>query len=170
MPKISDFAARALLCAALAAPAVTAAPSLAAANAANESNSELKCLADTLYFEARGEPTKGQQAVAEVILNRRDSGKFPGTICGVVKQGSGKGCQFSYNCGGRQRAIREQGAYARVYKVAMAALQGAPRNLTNGATYFHTTAVRPSWSKRFARTTKIGRHIFYTDGRRVASN
>lgn len=138
--------------------------------AAASSASELKCLADTLYFEARGEPVDGQKAVAEVILNRRDSGKFPSTICGVVKQGSSKGCQFSYNCGGKTRAIREKAAYARIHKIAEAALSGAPRDLTNGATYFHTTAVKPSWSRKFTRTTKIGRHIFYSDGRRLASN
>lgn len=138
--------------------------------AAAESGSELKCLADTLYFEARGESVAGQKAVAEVILNRRDSGKFPSTICGVVKQGSNKGCQFSYNCGGKSRAIREKAAYARIHKIAQAALAGAPRDLTNGATYFHTTGVRPSWSRKFTRTTKIGRHIFYSEGRRLASN
>lgn len=138
--------------------------------AAASSASELKCLADTLYFEARGEPVDGQKAVAEVILNRRDSGKFPSTICGVVKQGSNKGCQFSYNCGGKSRAIREKAAYARIHKIAQAALAGAPRDLTNGATYFHTTGVRPSWSRKFTRTTKIGRHIFYSEGRRLASN
>ena len=141
-------------------------PTPAAANSA----SELKCLADTLYFEARGESTSGQKAVAEVILNRRDSGQFPETVCGVVKQGSSKGCQFSYNCGGKTRAIREKAAYARVHKVAQAALAGAPRDLTNGATYFHTTAVSPSWSRKFTRTTKIGSHIFYSDNRRLASN
>lgn len=131
---------------------------------------ELKCLADTLYFEARGEPVQGQKAVAEVILNRRDSGKFPATVCGVVTQGSSKGCQFSYNCGGKARAIREKAAYARVHKIAEAALAGAPRDITDGATYFHATSVRPSWSRKFTRTAKIGRHIFYTEGRRVAAN
>lgn len=60
---------------------------------------------------------------------------------------------------------------ARARQIAADALAGAPRALTNGATYFHTTAVRPSWSKRFTRTTKIGSHIFYRrGGSRVASN
>lgn len=149
--------------------AFTAALTLATPAAAN-GDAELKCLAETLYFEARGEPVAGQKAVAEVILNRRDSGKFPSTVCGVVKQGSSKGCQFSYNCGGKTRAIREKAAYARIHKIAQAALAGAPRELTNGATYFHATSVRPSWSRKFTRTTKIGRHIFYSEGRRVASN
>lgn len=165
MSNISSFLVRAALCATMALPVAVSLPATAEA-----ASSELKCLADTLYFEARGESSSGQKAVAEVILNRRDSRKFPPTICGVVTQGSSKGCQFSYNCNGKQRAIREKGAYAKVARVAEAALGGAPRSLTNGATYFHTTGVRPSWSKRFARTAKIGRHIFYTEGRRVASN
>lgn len=130
---------------------------------------ELECLAKTLYFEARGEPVSGQKAVAEVIINRRDSGKFPATVCGVVRQGSSKGCQFSYNCG-KARAIREKGAYERVHKIAADALAGRSSNLTAGATYFHSTAVKPSWSRKFTRTAKIGRHIFYNDGRRLASN
>ena len=164
MPNISNVAVRATLCALMALPVTVSLPSIAQA-----SGGELKCLTDTLYFEARGESAAGQKAVAEVILNRRDSRKFPATVCGVVTQGSSKGCQFSYNCRGKQRAIREKGAYAKVARVAEAALGGAPRSLTNGATYFHTTGVRPSWSKRFARTAKIGRHIFYSEGRRVAS-
>ncbi|AXC49998.1 cell wall hydrolase [Paracoccus suum] len=147
-------------------------PDPASASPTNSSPAELKCLAEALYFEARGEPLAGQKAVAEVILNRRDSGRFPTSICGVVKQGGKGGCQFSYHCGGANRAIREKSAYMRVKRVAEAALAGSPRNLTGGATYFHTPAVRPSWSKRFTRTARIGRHIFYRPGKsqRVASN
>lgn len=142
----------------------------AAAGAVQINETELKCLAEALYFEARGEPTAGQRAVAEVILNRRDSAQFPGTVCAVVTQGGRGGCQFSYHCSGRSRAIRERAAYARVHQVAVAALSGAPRDLTGGATYFHTPAVSPSWSRRFVRTTQIGRHIFYRPHQRLASN
>ncbi len=138
------------------------------ARALKVSEAEMKCLADTLYFEARGESPKGQAAVAEVILNRVDSGRFPSTICGVVKQGSSAGCQFSYNCG-KPRPITDLAAYSRVQRVARAALTGA-RNLTDGATYFHTPQVRPSWSRRFVRTVQIDNHIFYRPGVRVASN
>ena len=123
----------------------------------------LACLAEALYFEARGEGRNGQRAVAEVILNRVDHPRFPKTVCGVVNQRG----QFTYNKNAR---IREKGTYARVQKVAMAALSGAPRTLTKGATYFHTPAVRPSWSRRFERTVRIGAHIFYRSDRRFASN
>lgn len=138
------------------------------AKALRVSDAELQCLADTLYFEARGESSRGQAAVAEVILNRVESGRFPNSICGVVKQGSSAGCQFSYNCG-KPRPITDRAAYARVQAVARAALV-SPRALTDGATYFHTPQVRPSWSRRFVKTVQIDNHIFYRPGLRVASN
>ncbi len=133
------------------------------ADAAQISQRDLECLSEALYFEARGEGAKGQRAVAEVILNRVDHPRFPKTVCGVVNQRG----QFTYNKNAR---IREKGTYARVQKVAMAALSGAPRTLTKGATYFHTPAVRPSWSRRFERTVRIGAHIFYRSDRRFAAN
>ncbi|MFV0387004.1 cell wall hydrolase [Paracoccus sp. (in: a-proteobacteria)] len=129
------------------------------------SNNDLNCLAEALYFEARGEGRKGQAAVAEVILNRVDSGRFPSTVCGVVNQPS----QFSYTIGGKKK-IRNQAVYDNVRQVAKVALAGAPRDLTGGATYFHTPAVSPKWSHRFQRTVRIGQHIFYRRGQRVASN
>ena len=170
MLKLPAFLARLATCLVFALPAIPAAITATPA-AASGSSSELTCLAEALYFEARGESLAGQKAVAEVILNRRDSGRFPTSVCGVVKQGGRGGCQFSYHCGGNSRAIREKGAFLRAKRVAEDALNGAPRNLTGGATYFHTPAVRPSWSKRFTRTTRIGSHIFYrAGGQRIASN
>lgn len=129
------------------------------------SAADLECLAEALYFEARGEGRQGQTAVAEVILNRVESKRFPSNICAVVNQPS----QFSYTIGGR-KAIRNKNAYQRVLTVAQEALDGMPRALTNGATYFHTTSVRPNWSHRFFRTATIGRHIFYSPNQRIASN
>ena len=133
---------------------------------------EFECLAEALYFEARGETVKGMFAVAEVILNRRDSRKFPNTVCGVVNQGTGKKyqCQFTYTCDGHAEVIAEPRAYDRVAKIARIMLDGARRPLTEGATYYHTKAVAPRWSRQFARTATIGVHHFYTPGRRVASN
>lgn len=124
-------------------------------------DAQFQCLAKALYFEARGEEVAGQAAVAEVILNRVDDPAFPGSICGVVQQSNGRGCQFSYICDGRADRISEKATYERVAKVARAMLDGAPRQLTAGATYFHTPAVRPTWSHRFTRTAQIGHHIFY---------
>ncbi|MCK4713561.1 MAG: cell wall hydrolase [Marinosulfonomonas sp.] len=122
------------------------------------------CLSEALYFEARGESVKGQFAVTEVILNRVTSGKFPNSVCGVVNQGTGGKryqCQFSYACDGHSDTIHDAAAYRNVGKVARAALDGAPRNLTVGATYYHTKAVSPRWSRVFTRTTSIGVHHFY---------
>lgn len=127
---------------------------------------DLNCLAEAIYHEARGESSRGQAAVAEVILNRVESRQFPSSVCGVVNQPS----QFSYTIGGR-KAIGNKAAYLRARDIARNALAGAPRVLTGGATYFHTPSVSPSWSRRFQRTVQIGRHIFYRPGgRQVASN
>lgn len=123
-------------------------------------DAQWECLTEALYFEARGESLDGQIAVAEVILNRVDSGLYPRTICGVVKQRGGGGCQFSYVCQGKVK-MREKRAADLAGRIARAMLDGAPRVLTDGATHFHTRAVKPSWSKRFARTAAIGAHLFY---------
>lgn len=127
---------------------------------------DLECLAEAIYFEARGESQQGQAAVAEVVLNRVDHRQFPSTVCGVVNQPA----QFSYTIGG-PKPIRNKSAYLRARDIAAKALTGAPRTLTGGATYFHTPAVRPAWARRFERTVKIGSHIFYrSGGQRIASN
>ena len=124
-------------------------------------DAQWECLKTALYFEARGESLKGQFAVAEVILNRVDSPRFPKTICGVVKQGGGGGCQFSYVCDGARDVMYESGAAARAARIARVMIDGAPRALTGGATYFHSRAVRPSWARRFPQTAAIGAHLFY---------
>jgi hypothetical protein len=135
-----------------------------------EGDAEFQCLATALYFEARGESLRGQVAVGEVILNRVEDANFPDTICGVVHQGNGNGCQFSYTCDGQADRIREPAAWEVSTKIARALLDGAPRALTDGATHFHTPAVRPDWSRRFERTASIGRHIFYRAPIRSAMN
>ncbi|WBU55471.1 cell wall hydrolase [Paracoccus sediminicola] len=167
MPKLPRKLAALVLSASLALPvAATADPATGPetlTQAGYGGADSLNCLTEALYFEARGEGRSGQRAVAEVILNRVDSGAFPNSVCGVVYQRG----QFSYKKGLR---MANAAAAARARQIAADALAGAPRSLTDGATYFHTTAVRPSWSHRFTRTTKIGSHIFYRNGRRVASN
>lgn len=134
--------------------------------------SEWQCLTEALYFEARGETVKGQFAVAEVILNRVDAAEFPDTVCGVVHQGTGKRyqCQFTFTCDGHPETIREPGAWTSVGKVARAMLAGAPRELTSGATHYHTSAVHPKWANQFPRTAVIGVHRFYRMPTRVSQN
>jgi spore germination cell wall hydrolase CwlJ-like protein len=137
-----------------------------------EGDAHWRCLAEALYFEARGETVKGQFAVAEVILNRVKSSRFPGSVCGVIQQGTGKRyqCQFTYTCDGVPEVIAEPKAYERVAKIARAVLDGAAGNLTGGATHYHTTAVRPSWARVYQHTASIGVHRFYRHTYRTASN
>jgi spore germination cell wall hydrolase CwlJ-like protein len=130
------------------------------------------CLSEALYFEARGETVKGQFAVAEVIMNRVKSGRFPDTLCGVIHQGTGQRyqCQFTYTCDGRAEVISEKEAFERVSKVARMTIDGRVPELTNGATHYHTTAVRPGWARVYTRTARIGDHLFYRHTWRSASN
>lgn len=136
------------------------------------------CLATAIYFESRGESVKGEFAVAEVIANRVDSENFPDSYCKVVNQGSSQrnACQFSYACDGLPDTIRERDAFEKAGKIARLIIDGAPRVLTDGATYFHTVHVNPSWSRRFEETASIGAHIFYRNPKdaiepvQVASN
>ena len=131
-----------------------------------------RCLTEALYFEARGEEVRGQFAVAEVILNRVESRRFPGSVCGVVRQGTGRkfACQFTYTCDGHPEIVRDRRSWARLGKIARLTLDGAPRALTHGALYYHTRAVSPSWSRKFFRTASIGAHHFYSPEGRLASN
>lgn len=122
-----------------------------------------RCLAEALYFEARGENVRGLFAVGEVIMNRVDNARFPSTLCGVINQGTGRkfACQFTYTCDGAAEQIHEPAAWAKVGKVARLLMDGAPRTLTGGATHYHTRAVNPRWARVFPRTATIGAHHFY---------
>jgi spore germination cell wall hydrolase CwlJ-like protein len=127
-------------------------------------DAQWECLAEAIYFESRGEPLAGQIAVAEVVLNRVDDRRFPQTVCGVTRQG----CQFSYTCDGHSDVMKSVLPRERSEKIASLMLAGRARTLTDGATYFHTRAVRPNWSRQFTRTTTIGAHLFYRNGTQVA--
>lgn len=132
----------------------------------------LTCLSEALYFEARGETVKGQFAVAEVIMNRVASKRYPDTVCGVINQGTGRkfACQFTYTCDGRKEIITEKRAYERLRKVAKLMLSDMDKPLTKGATHYHTKSVRPNWSRVFPRTATIGYHHFYREPTRLSSN
>ncbi|MEL6767755.1 MAG: cell wall hydrolase [Pseudomonadota bacterium] len=124
---------------------------------------EWACLAEGLYFEARGESIMGQIAVAEVILNRVDSRRYPDSVCAVLNQGAHRlnACQFSYNCDGQAETIGEKRAFEQVGRVAWLMLEGRPRTLTGKATHYHATHVNPRWASKLVRTARIGEHIFY---------
>jgi spore germination cell wall hydrolase CwlJ-like protein len=143
-----------------------------ASQPAAQGGPEWRCLAEALYFEARGESVRGQFAVAEVIMNRVDHADFPDTVCGVIHQGTGQryACQFTYTCDGHKEVIAEPAAWRRVGKVARAMLAGAPRDLTQGATHYHTKQVNPRWARVYPRVATIGFHHFYKRPTRLSSN
>ncbi len=124
---------------------------------------ERRCLATAIYFEARGEPVRGQIAVGQVILNRVRSPQFPETICGVVYQGQmQKGCQFSFACDGHTDIPRDNEQWTLA--------QDLSRQITSGkvwlpevgySTYYHADYVRPGWVNAMSKIDEIGRHIFY---------
>jgi len=131
------------------------------------SSRELECLADAVYYEARGETPSGQAAVAQVVMNRVRHPAFPKSICGVVFQGAyhRTGCQFSFACDGSMRRARDIGAWARARKVAARALAGDGSSTVGSATHFHTINVSPGWGPRMLRIAQVGMHIFYRFGR-----
>ena len=137
-----------------------------------QGDAQWRCLAEALYFEARGETIKGQFAVAEVIMNRVRSARFPATLCGVIKQGTGRlfQCQFTYTCDGHKDVIAEPAAFRQVAKVARAVMDGISGSLTGGATHYHTVKVRPSWARVYTETARIGVHVFYRHNYVTASS
>lgn len=119
-------------------------------------DAELNCLAIGVYYESKGEPLEGQLAVAEVILNRAQSGRFASTVCGVLKQRG----QFSFVRGGQLPQPPES---ARAWKTALAVAKVARGDIWDSkvskALYFHARHVSPGW--RRARVGSVGNHIFY---------
>jgi spore germination cell wall hydrolase CwlJ-like protein len=128
-----------------------------------KSGKQMSCLAEALYFEARGEPITGQLAVGEVILNRVEDSRYPSSICKVINQGTGRrfACQFTYTCDGKLETVHERKAYEMALKLAKILITTHDRKLTKGSTHYHSNYVNPKWSKKFERVAKYGRHIFY---------
>jgi len=133
------------------------------------SASERLCLTQAIYHEARGESEQGQWAVANVIINRAMSKKFPTTLCGVVFQNADQGfhhCQFTFACDGKSDFGTERGAWQKASKMADAAYQefkqgDTPGVIPRNALYYHTVSVNPGWSNKFKRVATIGAHEFY---------
>ena len=117
---------------------------------------EADCLARAVYYESKGEPLAGQLTVAEVVINRAESGRFPSTLCGVVRQRG----QFSFVRGGH---IPTPPAASRDWRTAVAIAQIAIQDLADGgaprALFFHARRVNPGW--RHTRVATIGNHVFY---------
>jgi spore germination cell wall hydrolase CwlJ-like protein len=122
-----------------------------------QASRDLECLSQAVYFEARGEPTAGQQAVAQVILNRVRHPSFPKTVCGVVYQG----CQFSFACNGAMRHGMSGAAWDRARSVAEHAMNGFVMTEIGNATSFHAARMGSGWSGGLMKVAQIGAHIFY---------
>ncbi len=124
-----------------------------------------KCLADAVYFEARGEPYKGQQAVAQVVINRVFSGFYPNDVCGVVYQNSGHhlACQFTFACEGKDLSrIDEPDMWEQAKQIAKDMLDGKIWLTEVGhATHYHAYWVHPSWVHEMTKLYKLGVHTFY---------
>lgn len=140
-----------------------AAPAVVARGPEALNASELRCLAEAIYYEARGESYRGQVAVAEVVMNRVRSRHYPGSVCGVVYQGSHRatGCQFTFTCDGSLNRRARGRAWERARNIAGQVLLGYTRAVTGNATHYHTTAVNPVWSATLVETSRVGEHIFY---------
>jgi spore germination cell wall hydrolase CwlJ-like protein len=136
------------------------------AKRAQRRESDLQCLAENIYFEARGEPLNGQYAVAEVTLNRTRAPNFPHTICSVVHQMRWDPTRkrmvgdFSWTeLGGL--SPDDGPAWKRAMEVANAAYDDLRDPIVPGALFYHSTSVRPGWARSRTAITTIGNHIFY---------
>jgi spore germination cell wall hydrolase CwlJ-like protein len=133
--------------------------SLSAAVAAHETHdtadAELKCLAVGVYYESKGEPLTGQLAVAEVLLNRTRSGRFPKSICSVLTQRG----QFSFIRRGNIPTPPANAHWRKAVAVAKIAQKDLWDSPAENALFFHSRYVKPSWAR--ARVASIGNHVFY---------
>jgi spore germination cell wall hydrolase CwlJ-like protein len=142
------------------APAPASLDALVAAYAGVQTaDREAECLANAVYFEARSEPIEGQLAVAEVVMNRAASGRYPTDLCSVITQKA----QFSFIRRGKfPRANRDSEAWKKAVAIASIARQKLAGTLPSGVLWYHATYVSPSWGKRLTKQTQIGLHIFYS--------
>ena len=134
------------------------------------------CLALNTYHEAKNQSTVGQIATAQVVMNRVEDRRFPNTVCEVVKQGPTRPswedpnkeypirhrCQFSWYCDGKSDVPKNEKAWRKAQDVAFLVLYDKIKlDVTEGATHYHATYVKPAWAKTKKRTTQIEKHIFY---------
>ena len=126
-----------------------------------ETQKQIDCLAENIYYEAGYEPHAGKVAVALVTLNRMQDPRFPKDICGVVKQKTTSVCQFSWFC--HKVSIKNKEVYEDAKEVAVYVYANYEnlKDITKGALYYHADYVNPRW--KLEKTTVIGRHIFYKE-------
>ncbi|MDB5424477.1 MAG: hypothetical protein JWQ29_1893 [Phenylobacterium sp.] len=130
---------------------------------AGDRSRAVHCMAQAIYYEAAREPLKGQQAVAQVVLNRMRHPAYPKSVCGVVFQGAARptGCQFTFTCDGSLRWAPQADIWRRVEDVAKKALAGYVDKDVGSATHYHAAYVAPYWAPTLVKMTQVGQHIFY---------
>lgn len=141
----------------------TIAAAFTRAGSAPDQQRALTCLTQAIYYEAASESDSGQRAVAQVVLNRVKHPAWPGSVCGVVFQGSTRrtGCQFSFTCDGSLARRPSPSGWSKAQGIARAALGGYVHAPAGLATHYHTLAVNPYWAPKLAILTVIGAHRFY---------
>lgn len=117
----------------------------------------VECMAEAVYFEARGTTDKGALAVAHVVKNCREDADFPDTICEVVTEE----CQFSYQCDGEPETLANSAERKRAYDTAEAVLSGETDDPTDGALFFHADEADPGWFATRPRVGEIAGNVFY---------
>ncbi len=123
-----------------------------------------RCLADAIYFEARGETERGQEAVAQVVMNRVFTRFYPHDVCGVVYQNANRyrACQFSFACSGKRKLINERAAWALANRIAKETLDGKLYVPAVGtSTHYHAVYVHPNWVREMRKVAHYGIHNFY---------
>ena len=122
----------------------------------------VRCMTQAIYYEAANEPSRGQRAVAQVVLNRLRHPAFPSSVCGVVYQGwNARVCQFSFTCDGSLRRTPSTAGWRRAETVAREALAGRTEASVGTATHYHADYVVPRWAYTLGKVNTIGTHIFY---------
>lgn len=128
------------------------------------------CLAQNIYYEARGSSRADQIAVADVVINRVEDARYPDSICEVVQQGKKhangqmvrNACQFSWYCDGKSDWPTDMDAWVIAQQIAHNMITyGDWRGLTEGSTHYHANYVKPSWARTLTLTGTIGVHKFY---------
>ena len=121
---------------------------------------QVACLATNAYYEARSDNRLSMIAVSQVVMNRADIRKS--TPCSVVYERNKRGCQFSWTCD-PQKSKWDNASYRQALAVAHDVYYGKAKDIVNGATHYHTKAIKPYWSrsKKFIRLDKIGSHVYY---------
>jgi spore germination cell wall hydrolase CwlJ-like protein len=153
--------------------AVAEAPKPAADTVMTQLLAEHKCLSEVLYYEARGEGTTGQKAIAEVVFHRMNHGDYGHSICAVVYEGAKhSGCQFSFACNGDMKRAKQPGAWREAEALAAKIMTGQLnlKNATGGALNFHAASVSPDWADTMDKTTQIGNHVFYRNAPRTRAS